>query len=667
MAAAVDEKAIRDQIAQLSDQIKDLKKSKGANADETKSLVAQMAALREQLPDQGPSKSKEQRKAEAIEKQKAAATGTVAADSGEQGQAQYYASRVAMINELGNFNAPQNSGVTAGAYPHKFPVDLSLSQFRRDFGAKLTTKGEILADTLVSVAGRVLVKRSNSSKLHFISLQQQASSSDSTAAEASTTLQVISMEAHFESEAGKALLAKRTGNPVPSQKTLTESIAACHHAIKRGDIIGVVGHPGVSQTGELSIYGVRFVMLSPCLQMLPDPKFGLQSVQQRSRQRYLDFIVNRNNVKTFQARSKILSFIRQFFNNMDFAEVETPILNMIAGGATARPFITHHNELNQQMFLRIAPELYLKMLVVGGMDRVYEIGRQFRNEGIDQTHNPEFTSIEAYWAYQDYEDWMNTTEELLEGLAKHLYGGSTKVPYNPVDSEGKPLLEKPLEFNFQRPFQRLRVVPELEKALGVKFPSCEFDSQEFLDWAVAQGKKHNVEMNPPLNAPRVLDSLIAHFLEPLCTQPTFICDHPRVMSPLAKWHRDDPRLSERFEMFVNQKELVNAYTELNHPLIQREEFLKQARNKAGGDDEAMSVDENFLLALEHGLPPTGGWGLGVDRLVMFMTSQASIREVLLFPAMKPNEMGGPNDKPAPASIAPGTKLNNTGAPRLFNF
>lgn len=645
MADQVDEKALRAQIDQIADKIATLKKTKGAADEETKAAIQQMAALRAKMPKAGGGETKEQRKAKALERQKAAAAGAVASDSTEQGQAQYYSSRVATINELGNFKAPTDN-FSAGAYPHKFPVDMTLGEFRNKFARELTEKGQVRRDIIVTVAGRVFSKRSNSSKLHFISLQQQSAAAESGMTDASANLQVISMADDFESEAGKALIGKREGPAVPTQKVLTEAIADCHHAIKRGDIIGVAGYPGVSNSGELSIYGVRFVLLSSCLQMLPDAHFGLQSVQQRSRQRYLDFIVNRSNVKTFHARSKIISFIRRFFDDRDFAEVETPILNMIAGGATARPFITHHNELNQQMFLRIAPELYLKMLIVGGMERVYEIGRQFRNEGIDQTHNPEFTSCEMYWAYQDYNDLIAMTEEMLEGLAKHLYGGSTKVPYNPLDSEGKPMLEKPLEFNFQRPFRILRVVPELEKCLNEKFPDLEYDSKEFLDWAVAQCKKHDVELKPPLNAPRVLDALIAHFLEPQCTQPTFICDHPRVMSPLAKWHRDDPRLSERFELFVNEKELINAYTELNHPLIQREEFMKQARNKAGGDDEAMSVDEGFLMALEHGLPPTAGWGIGIDRLVMFMTSQASIREVLLFPAMKPNEMGGAADKAA---------------------
>ncbi|EPY29530.1 lysyl-tRNA synthetase, class II [Strigomonas culicis] len=398
----------------------------------------------------------------------------------------------------------------------------------------------------------------------------------------------------------------------------------------------------------------KITLLSTCFHMLPDNYFGLSSFEQRFRQRYLDLIVNRANISTFQARCRIIKFIRNFFDKRDFTEVETPTLNLIAGGAAARPFVTFHNDLNQTMFLRIAPELYLKELIVGGMDRVYELGKQFRNESIDLTHNPEFTSIEAYWAYHDYNDWMSTTEDLLHDLAIALHG-SPIVKYAPKDSEGNPMEET--TFNFAKPFKRLRVIPELEKHLKISFADVDFDSDACVDFLLDICKKFKVECKPPFTTPRLLDALIAEYLEPECHDPCFICDHPRVMSPLAKWHRDDTRLTERFELFVNKKELVNAYTELNNPLVQRDEFLKQMKNRDKGDDESMEIDEGFLTALEHALPPTGGWGLGIDRLVMFMTSQANIKEVLLFPAMKPE---GRNEVTYPS----GTTFNGQGVPLL---
>eukprot|EP00388_Colpodella_angusta_P003460 GDKJ01012190.1.p1 GENE.GDKJ01012190.1~~GDKJ01012190.1.p1 ORF type:complete len:518 (+),score=67.17 GDKJ01012190.1:191-1555(+) len=434
-----------------------------------------------------------------------------------------------------------------------------------------------------------------------------------------------------------------------------KGFTAIHNQIKRGDIIGIQGVPGLSNTGEFSIIATSIVLLSACFHMLPDNHYGFSNVEQRFRQRYLDFIVNRDNIKTFQGRSKIIRYIRNFFDGLDFTEVETPMLNLVAGGAAARPFITHHNDLNQRMFLRIAPELYLKQLVVGGMDRVYELGRQFRNEGIDLTHNPEFTSIEAYWAYKDYNDIMTMTEDLLHGLAMYLHG-SDKVRWCPKDVSGKEIGE-PVIFNFQRPFKRLYIIPELEKRLNVTFPE-EFESDAANKWLLDLCAKNKVECNPPTTTPRLVDALIAEYLEVECTQPTFICDHPRVMSPLAKWHRTDPRLTERFEMFLNKKELCNAYTELNNPLVQRNEFEKQIKNKDAGDDEAMEQDETFLTALEYGLPPTGGWGLGIDRLVMFMTSMNNIKEVLLFPAMKPE------GQPDVVKYAPGTVLNGQGVPRM---
>lgn len=523
----------------------------------------------------------------------------------------YFDQRVATVNSLGQYT---------NAYPHKFDVKYTLPQFRATFSSQVA-KADDRTTEVVSIAGRITTKRSSSSKLHFLTIQGDGD-----------LLQVMSMIADYGDD---------------------KAFAEIHSTIKRGDIVGIQGVAYMSKTGEFSILAKKIVLLSACFHMLPDDYFGLSSIEQRFRQRYLDFIVNRQNINTFKARSKIITFIRNFFDKHDFTEVETPVLNMIPGGAAARPFVTHHNDLNQRMFLRIAPELYLKELVVGGMDRVYELGRQFRNEGIDLTHNPEFTSAEAYWAYKDYNDMMTMTEDLLHDLAVFLHG-SPIVKYAPKDSEGKPLPE--ITFNFNKPFKRLHIIPELEKRLNITFPE-DFEAESTCKWLVDLCRARKVECNPPFTTPRLLDALIAEYLEPECTDPCFICDHPRVMSPLAKWHRNDLRLTERFELFVNKKELCNAYTELNNPLVQREEFQKQMKNRDKGDDESMQIDETFLTALEHALPPTGGWGLGVDRLVMFMTSQANIKEVLLFPAMKPE---GKSELTYPA----GTKLNGQGVPLL---
>lgn len=412
-----------------------------------------------------------------------------------------------------------------------------------------------------------------------------------------------------------------------SKKDFTnqEKFHEINKAIGRGDHVGIIGFPAKTKKGELSVIARELVLLAPCMKFLPKQAYGLTDRETRARRRYLDLIVNPDSRTVFVKRSEVFKQIRMFLWAREFIEVQTPVLSLQAGGASAKPFVTHHNDLDQQMFLRIAPELYLKQCIIGGLHKVFEMGPQFRNECIDWSHLPEFNSIEWYWAYADYMDNMKLVEELFAHLTMHLYG-KLQLEYQPHGAE------HPVTIDFTPPFKRVDIVPALEAKTGLTFPADlgTVEAGEFLDQLCHD---HNIDCSAPRTNARLLDKLIGHFLESECVNPTFLINHPLIMCPLAKWHRNNPNLSERFELFVCGMELANAYTELNDPNVQRSHFEKQMQAKAQGDDEAQPIDEEFIGSLEYGLPPTSGCGIGVDRLAMLMTLQTTIRDVTLFPAM----------------------------------
>ncbi|XP_072974054.1 lysine--tRNA ligase-like [Typha angustifolia] len=544
-----------------------------------------------------------------------------AADDEDMDPTQYYNNRLKVLGSL------KESGVNP--YPHKFHVAISIVDYVEKYGS--LSDGEHLKEVEVSVAGRIMNKRTSSSKLYFYDLHGGGAKVQVMADARDSDLDEVEFSRY-------------------------------HASVKRGDIVGITGYPGKSKRGELSIFPKKFVVLSPCLHMMPRQKAGpgvgtgslkkdegrpksdiwlpgmtrnpetyvLKDQETRYRQRYLDLMLNHEVRQIFKTRARIISYIRSFLDNLGFLEVETPMMNMIAGGAAAKPFVTHHNELNMKLYMRIAPELYLKELVVGGLDRVYEIGKQFRNEGIDLTHNPEFTTCEFYMAFSDYNDLMTLTEQMLSGMVKELTGGY-KIKYhaNGVDKD-------PIEIDFTPPFRRIDMIEGLESMANLSIPK-DLSSEVANKYLIDACAKFDVKCPPPQTTARLLDKLVGHFLEETCVNPTFIINHPEIMSPLAKWHRSRPGLTERFELFMNKHEVCNAYTELNDPVVQRERFASQLKDRQSGDDEAMALDETFVTALEYGLPPTGGWGLGIDRLTMLFTDSQNIKEVLLFPAMKPQD------------------------------
>ncbi|KAI8139449.1 putative Lysyl-tRNA synthetase [Fennellomyces sp. T-0311] len=446
--------------------------------------------------------------------------------------------------------------------------------------------GEKADNTVVTLTGRIHSKRESSAKLIFYDVIQNGE-----------FIQVVASRGRFEGD----------------------SFAEASQALCRGDIASFTGVPGKTNRGQPGVFVTREMsVLTPCLHDIP--RTGLKDPEKRFRQRHLDMLVNPEVTHTLRVRAEIIQYIRRFLEERGFLEVETPVLADKAGGANARPFMTRAHALGMDMQLRIAPELYLKQLVIGGMDRVYEIGKQFRNEGIDADHNPEFTTCEFYQAYGNLESLMNDTENMLRGLGQSI---RSKHSF-------------PTAASFDEPFKRIHVLDRLESVLGLPLGEI-LKTEDATEQLIAVCREHRLPIPGPLTVPRILDKLISHFIEPECIQPTFLYNHPVALSPLAKGSIDGKgrAIAARFELFVGGKEIVNAYEELNDPKEQRKRFEQQVRERQQGDLEAPIPDTAFCDALEYGLPPTAGWGMGIDRVVQILTGSTHIREVLAFPVMRP--------------------------------
>ncbi|MEQ6389432.1 lysine--tRNA ligase [Bacillaceae bacterium S4-13-58] len=400
------------------------------------------------------------------------------------------------------------------------------------------------------------------------------------------------------------------------QDSVGEEAYEIFNSADLGDIVGVTGTVFKTKVGELSIKATKFTLLTKSLRPLPEKFHGLKDVEQRYRQRYLDLITNPSSRETFVSRSKIIQSMRRYLDGVGYLEVETPMMHSIAGGATARPFVTHHNALDMTLYMRIAIELHLKRLIVGGLEKVYEIGRVFRNEGVSTRHNPEFTMLELYGAYLDFHDIMELTENLIAYISKEVLG-TTTVTYGDyqVDLEPK--------------WKRVHMVDAIKEQTGVDFWEHMSDER-----AKELAKEHRIEIKDTMTFGHIVNEFFEQKVEETLIQPTFIYGHPVEISPLAKMNKEDSRFTDRFELFIVGREHANAFSELNDPIDQRERFEAQMKEKEQGNDEAHEMDEDFLESLEYGMPPTGGLGIGIDRLVMLLTNSPSIRDVLLFPQMR---------------------------------
>ena len=516
----------------------------------------------------------------------------------------------------------------SGAYPHSFLTTSSIQDFRDAWehlpnGARhkandADDRSGASNDALpvnTSLAGRIMSKRDMSSTLTFLDIVGGTEGKDK--------LQVIVDTQYL----------KDTNDLLPSD-------------IHRGDIIGVNGFPGKSNRGELSLVSEELVLLAPCNSPIPDvARNKITDPDLRFRKRYLDFLTNERSRNIMLTRIRTLKYIRRYLEDRGFLEVETPILSVAAGGAIAKPFETKSVAFggDTDLYLRIAPELYLKKMIIGGFERVFEIGKVFRNEGVDPTHNPEFTTCEFYMAYADYNYLMDMTEDMIRNLVYEMNDGSYVLEYciNEDEHDGTESSKRDIvSIDFEPPFERISLIEGIEERGGFTIPRPIHKSNTELNTFLHEKiSELNLRLPTVKTTSKLLDKLAKYYLEDrILERPTFIIDHPEVMSPLAKDHRTKPCVTERFELFLCGKELCNAYTELNDPNVQRERFQSQAEDKSMGDNEAHQIDEDFLSALNHGLPPTAGWGMGIDRLVMFLTNTRHIREVIAFPTVRPEEI-----------------------------